>query len=171
MKFRNAQKKRIVLLDYDGTLTIDRNLSELAKPSSKIHSALKSLSSLPNTYVYVLSGRTRSDLEKLFSNCEVGLSAEHGCFYRHPSKMNLSVPVDLGRSPSSYSGPGNEDSIGSINDGWFVQVDQVETSWRTTIKPLLQHYFERTPGSFIEEKEFNITWDYSNSDMEFGVIF
>lgn len=132
-----------------------------------MQSALKELSSLPNTFVYILSGRTRSDLEKLFSNCGVGLSAEHGCFYRHPSKMNLSTAVDLVRSQSTDSGRSNEVSI---NDGWFVQVDQVESSWRTTIKPLLQHYFERTPGSFIEEKEFNITWDYSNSDMEFGVI-
>jgi trehalose 6-phosphate synthase/phosphatase len=133
-----------------------------------MHSALNSLALLPDTYVYILSKRTRSDLEKLFSNCGVGLSAEHGCFYRHPSKINPEALVDMSRTHSSDSGSTN--TTLRINDGWFVQVDQVESSWRTTIKPLLQHYFERTPGSFIEEKEFNITWDYSNSDMEFGVI-
>lgn len=135
-----------------------------------MQSALKSLSSLPNTYVYILSGRTRADLEQLFSNCGVGLSAEHGCFYRHPAKMNFSLTPDLSRSQSGDSSRDSDSSV-RINNGWFVQVDQVESSWRTTIKPLLQHYFERTPGSFIQEKEFNITWDYSNSDMEFGVIF
>ena len=137
-----------------------------------MQSVLKSLSSMPDTFVYILSGRTRSDLEKLFSNCGVGLSAEHGCFYRHPSSINLAVPLDLTRSQSVDSSRGSEETTSErINDGWFVQVDQVESSWRTTIRPLLQHYFERTPGSFIQEKEFNITWDYSNSDMEFGVIF
>ena len=30
------------------------------------------------------------------------------------------------------------------------------------------HYTERTPGSFIEEKEINLTWHYRNSDLEFG---
>lgn len=128
-----------------------------------MQSVLKSLSSMANTFVYILSGRTRSDLETLFSNCGVGLCAEHGCFYRHPSKLNL--PLDLTRTDST------SDTTVRINDEWFVQVDQVESSWRTIIKPLLQHYFERTPGSFIQEKEFNITWDYSNSDMEFGVIY
>ena len=47
-------------------------------------------------------------------------------------------------------------------------VDQVDTSWRETIRPLFQHYTERTPGSFIEEKEINLTWHYRNTDPEFG---
>jgi trehalose-6-phosphatase len=55
-----------------------------------------------------------------------------------------------------------------MNNGWFVLVDQVDSSWRETIRPLFQHYFERTPGSFMEEKEFNLTWDYSGADPEFG---
>jgi trehalose 6-phosphate synthase/phosphatase len=33
---------------------------------------------------------------------------------------------------------------------------------------LLQHYTDRTPGSFIEEKEINLTWHYRNADPEFG---
>ena len=36
--------------------------------------------------------------------------------------------------------------------GWIGLVDQVDSSWRDTIRPLLQYYTERTPGSFIEEK-------------------
>jgi trehalose 6-phosphate synthase/phosphatase len=62
------------------------------------------------------------------------------------------------------------DMIGhkGINNGWFVLVDQVDSSWRDTIRPLFQHYLERTPGSFMEEKEINLTWDYSNADVEFG---
>ena len=160
------------MLDYDGTLTIDRNISELSKPSSKTLSSLTALSSLPNTYVYILSSRTRSDLENLFPDCRVGFSAEHGCFYRHPANTSLSPPLDMSRSQSVESRDSELSSTVKVrtSDGWYVLVDQVESSWRTTIKPLLQHYFERTPGSFIEEKEFNITWDYSNSDVEFGVI-
>lgn len=47
-------------------------------------------------------------------------------------------------------------------------IDQVDSSWRKTIQPLFQHYTERTPGSFIEEKEVNLTWHYRNADPEFG---
>jgi len=54
------------------------------------------------------------------------------------------------------------------DDGWIAMVDQINSSWKDTIRPLFQHYTERTPGSFIEEKEVNITWHYRNADPEFG---
>lgn len=44
----------------------------------------------------------------------------------------------------------------------------MDSSWRKTIEHLFQHYTERTPGSFIEEKEVNLTWHYRNADPEFG---
>lgn len=47
-------------------------------------------------------------------------------------------------------------------------VDDIDMSWRETIRPLFQHYTERTPGSFIEEKDMNLTWHYRNADPEFG---
>jgi len=54
------------------------------------------------------------------------------------------------------------------DQGWIAMVDQINSSWKDTIRPLFQHYTERTPGSFIEEKEVNITWHYRNADPEFG---
>lgn len=42
------------------------------------------------------------------------------------------------------------------------------STWRDSIRPLLTHYTERTPGSFVEEKEINLTWHYGNADPEFG---
>jgi trehalose 6-phosphate synthase/phosphatase len=33
---------------------------------------------------------------------------------------------------------------------------------------VLDHYVERTPGSFVEEKEFSLVWHYRMSDPEFG---
>jgi len=152
--FVNSQKKRVILLDYDGTLTPTHKLPEFAQPSPSVLDTLKRLCALPNTLVYIISGRDRTNLEKWFKDTGVGLSAEHGCFYRHPPSF---VPPD---------GPSAPDV--SMDNGWYRLVKDVDLSWRDTIRPLFQHYTERTPNSFIEEKEINITWHYRNADPEFG---
>jgi hypothetical protein len=36
------------------------------------------------------------------------------------------------------------------------------------VYPFLEHYADRTPGSFVEEKEFSLVWHYRMSDPEFG---
>lgn len=159
---QKSTKKKVIFLDYDGTLTSAHKLPEFARPSSSILNTLELLSKLPNTHVYILSGRSRHHLSQWFHNnrfIDVGLSAEHGCFYKHPPSLNF--------SPSNLS-PDEAKSYRVESDGWYRLVNQVDGSWRETIRPLFQHYTERTPGSFIEEKEVNITWHYRNADPEFG---
>jgi trehalose 6-phosphate synthase/phosphatase len=36
------------------------------------------------------------------------------------------------------------------------------------VRPVLEHFTDRTPGSFIEEKEYSLVWHYRMSDPEFG---
>jgi trehalose 6-phosphate synthase/phosphatase len=36
------------------------------------------------------------------------------------------------------------------------------------VQPILEHFVDRTPGSFIEEKEFSLVWHYRMADPEFG---
>ncbi|KAJ3217078.1 Trehalose-6-P synthase/phosphatase complex synthase subunit [Dinochytrium kinnereticum] len=216
-RFKESSKKKILFLDYDGTLTTTHKLPEFAKPSTATLESLKRLASQEDVYLYIVSGRSRLHLDLWFSETGVGLSAEHGCFYRHPPKHasifdneddhvpqgieasslpNLrteEVNVDgLAIASSSFLGsdmlpvpapspavPYHGDSRSSAqhlargtprrsSDGWLALVDQVDSSWRDTIRPLFQHYTERTPGSFIEEKEINITWHYRHADPEFG---
>ncbi|KAI9099956.1 glycosyltransferase family 20-domain-containing protein [Phlyctochytrium arcticum] len=165
-RFNKAQKKKIIFLDYDGTLTTTHKLPEFAKPSSAVLDALKRLSSQPDVYVYILSGRSRMHLDLWFSETGVGLSAEHGCFYRHPLKLESLDEID--RTGKRTTDKAHEILRRRVNNGWLALVDQVDSSWRDTIRPLFQHYTERTPGSFIEEKEINLTWHYRNADPEFG---
>ncbi|KAI8854493.1 trehalose-phosphatase-domain-containing protein [Chytridium lagenaria] len=54
------------------------------------------------------------------------------------------------------------------SDGWLALSNHINPSWRDIIRPLFEHYTDRTPGSFIEEKEVNITWNYRGADPEFG---
>ncbi|KAI8911917.1 glycosyltransferase family 20-domain-containing protein [Powellomyces hirtus] len=196
-KFTKSSRRKIIFLDYDGTLTTTHKLPEFAKPSSAVLDALKRLSSMPDVYVYILSGRSRMHLDLWFAETGVGLSAEHGCFYKHPHKLGEDfadpeadgddeLNEGTGEESSSETNASNSAAWANAskpsttpsksaelfrrrsNNGWLALVDQVDSSWRDTIRPLFQHYTERTPGSFIEEKEINLTWHYRNADPEFG---
>ncbi|ORX95026.1 hypothetical protein K493DRAFT_220088 [Basidiobolus meristosporus CBS 931.73] len=160
-RYKKSQKKKLILLDYDGTLTATHRLPEFAKPSPEVIKGLKNLAAKPDTYVYILSGRARDHLDSWFQDTGVGLSAEHGCFYKHPLSLrnfdpNQTSEVEKGKF------------VKPETNGWYRLVEQVDPTWRDTIRPLFQHYTERTPGSFIEEKEVNLTWHYRNADPEFG---
>jgi hypothetical protein len=81
---------------------------------------------------------------------------------------SISSEIQSHENPTSSSAALSLKPPRRSNNGWLALVDQVDSSWRQTIRPLFQHYTERTPGSFIEEKEINLTWHYRNSDPEFG---
>ena len=88
-----------------------------------------------------------------------------------PIPSNISKSISPVASSSTITTTGSRWGGGLVKrrvDNWFALVDQVDSSWRDTIQPLLQHYQERTPGSFVEEKEVNLTWHYRNADLEFG---
>ncbi|MDP5170736.1 MAG: bifunctional alpha,alpha-trehalose-phosphate synthase (UDP-forming)/trehalose-phosphatase [Bacteroidia bacterium] len=44
----------------------------------------------------------------------------------------------------------------------------VVANWKSTVKPILENLVERTPGSFIEEKDYTLAWHYRRIDNELG---
>ena len=50
-------------------------------------------------------------------------------------------------------------------DEWKA-VSTMGTQWKNEIRPILESYCDRTPGTFIEEKEFSLAWHYRRSDTE-----
>ena len=71
-------KKRLLLLDYDGTLVPFSSNPEDARPSRELLDLLADLSSVPENNVYLISGRSSDFLEKHFGKLPVNLVAEHG---------------------------------------------------------------------------------------------
>lgn len=53
--------------------------------------------------------------------------------------------------------------------GWQT-IEQLSNDWKTEIRPLLDLYVDRTPGSFLEEKEFSLVWHYRKTDEEFAEV-
>ncbi|WP_298486683.1 bifunctional alpha,alpha-trehalose-phosphate synthase (UDP-forming)/trehalose-phosphatase [uncultured Maribacter sp.] len=56
----------------------------------------------------------------------------------------------------------------SRNGEEFSLLENVKSDWMHKIKPVLESFVDRTPGSFIEEKNYSLAWHYRNTDPDFG---
>jgi len=79
--YQNASK-RLIILDYDGTLVPIVKTPELAIPDGHLMDTLKLLASDKQNNVVISSGRDADFLDKWFSAVDVNLAAEHGAFYK-----------------------------------------------------------------------------------------
>lgn len=76
-KYEKA-KKRLILLDYDGTLIGFEKEPDKAIPDKKLLTLLQQLGEDPKNLVYIISGRDHHSLGKWFSKNKLNLIAEHG---------------------------------------------------------------------------------------------
>lgn len=133
-------RSRMILLDYDGTLAPYASLPQNAVPSPDLINLLKSLGQDDKTTTAVISGRSRADLERWFGGItNIWLAAEHGAVLRSP-----------------------------VSQEWEQAHSSCSDDWKRRVYPILEHFVARTPGSFIEEKEFSLVWHYRMADPEFG---
>ena len=141
LKYFKPAKKRLFLLDYDGTLTPIVKDPSAAVPSQRLLEALQILSNDDRNIMYIISGRDEAFLSKYFSQFPaMGLSAEHGSYFKeHGSQsswQNLSAELDM--------------------------------SWKQDVLNVFRYFTDRTIGSNIEEKKSSIVWHYRNADPDFG---
>ena len=105
-RFKNATQYRVIFLDYDGTLNLANKLPAFAQPPASVLEQIKLLIAQPRTVVYILSGRSRFHLDNWFGDIGVGLSAEHGCFVKHPIAfqkiLDARFPASLGDSDEGF---------------------------------------------------------------------
>ncbi|MBN2324648.1 MAG: bifunctional alpha,alpha-trehalose-phosphate synthase (UDP-forming)/trehalose-phosphatase [Spirochaetes bacterium] len=141
-KLINGYKKsfrRLVLLDYDGTLVRFVKRPEHAKPDQDLGSVLRRLAADKKNEVVIISGRDKETLENWFSGIDISFVAEHGVWLKERGV------------------------------GWS-EIEPLRNEWKDDIRPILDLYVDRTPGSFIEEKEFSLVWHYRKADPEFALI-
>lgn len=75
-------KKRLLLLDYDGTLAALQTRPEDAKPTPELIDLLHQLANDPANHIVINSGRDHFTLEKWLGTLPLSLAAEHGAFYK-----------------------------------------------------------------------------------------
>jgi trehalose 6-phosphate synthase/phosphatase len=76
-KYRKASKK-LVLLDYDGTLVDFELIPDNARLSEKLVDTLFKLNNKSQTKVMIISGRSHYDIDRLLDRLPVDIIAEHG---------------------------------------------------------------------------------------------
>lgn len=87
--------KRLILLDYDGTLVPFKKNPLEVHPPKEVVEVLRKLGQDPANKVVVSSGREKSFLEKWLGKLPIGLAAEHGAFYKENGRWNENAtPVE-----------------------------------------------------------------------------
>ncbi len=95
-----AAEERTFLLDYDGTLRELVGHPSLAAPTAEIRELLVDLTTLPETSVHIVSGRTSESLQAWFGDLPVHLCAEHGYLVRPAGEgWRVALDVDLSWLP------------------------------------------------------------------------
>jgi len=79
-------RKRLFLLDYDGTLVGFQSRPEKAGPDEEILSVLRKLSDEPENEVVIISGRDKGTLSKWLGELNASLIAEHGAWIKERGK-------------------------------------------------------------------------------------
>lgn len=140
LKSYREARKRLFMFDYDGTLTPIVKEPSAAIPSQRVINTLRTLASDHRNAVWIISGRDQAFLAQHLGHIdELGFSAEHGSFMRHPGSKeweNLAETFDMG--------------------------------WQSEVIDVFQTYTDKVPGSFIERKRCALTWHYRLADPEQG---
>lgn len=139
-QFRSSGR-RLLLLDYDGTLVPIFRSPEQAVANDELKSLLSKLAADNRNTIVVISGRDHETLEEWVGGLGVWLVAEHGAW--------------------------RSDAHGS---NWQVLDVDANTDWKATIRPVLERYADRTPGSLVEEKTLALVWHYRMADPELGSL-
>ena len=59
--------------------------------------------------------------------------------------------------------------IKSTNRKWHL-IEPLKNAWKKRIKPMLEVFVDRTPGSFIEEKDYSLVWHYRRTNPKLAKI-
>ncbi len=82
-RYRRASR-RVIFLDYDGTLVPFSSVPELAIPDTQTLIRIEQLASDAKNRVVIISGRNRDFMEEWLGQLDILLVAEHGAFLRTP---------------------------------------------------------------------------------------
>lgn len=56
------------------------------------------------------------------------------------------------------------------NDLDWQTIPGLTDSWKNTVRPILEAYSDRTPGSVIEEKHYSLAWHYRKTEKGLGEL-
>ncbi|MCW3786015.1 bifunctional alpha,alpha-trehalose-phosphate synthase (UDP-forming)/trehalose-phosphatase [Plebeiibacterium sediminum] len=57
----------------------------------------------------------------------------------------------------------------TVNGDWEM-LTTVNNNWMPNVRPIMEHFVDRTPGSFIEEKNYSLVWHYRKAEPDQGEL-
>lgn len=130
--------RRVLLLDYDGTLRELTVRPRDARPTPELRELLTKLAGLPDTEVHVISGRDRDTLGAWLGELPISLCAEHGLAWRDPGDV-----------------------------GWTAR-DDLDMRWLSRADEILRAVELEVDDSELERKPRGIAWHYRRVDPDYG---
>lgn len=131
---------RIIFLDYDGTLTGFHKDPQKAFPNDELYKIIENLIADKRNSLVVISGRDKETLGKWFSNY-------NSITYVAEHGVWLKPP-----------------------NGEWGMIEKIDKHWMEIIRPIIKFYADRTPRSFLEEKNYSLVWHYRNADPDLGIL-
>eukprot|EP00529_Nitzschia_sp_RCC80_P007412 CAMPEP_0113480238 /NCGR_PEP_ID=MMETSP0014_2-20120614/21768_1 /TAXON_ID=2857 /ORGANISM="Nitzschia sp." /LENGTH=1302 /DNA_ID=CAMNT_0000373653 /DNA_START=126 /DNA_END=4034 /DNA_ORIENTATION=+ /assembly_acc=CAM_ASM_000159 len=154
-----SSRNRLILFDYGGTITSNENIDALARfrmvktrkahsePTDAMIDSIRELCRDKKNTVFVVSGKERHSLIKSLGHIpRLGLAAEHGMFISWPTPKLTEKRQ------------------------WETLVPITDRTWRSLAMAIMEVYTGRTHGSYIEETEMKVLWQYRDADLEFGYL-
>lgn len=123
-------KKRLIMLDYDGTLVPFGKDYKQTNPPKSLLDLLRALGDNPANDVVLISGRSAEDLDNWLGGLPISLVAEHGAMVKRAG-----------------------------NKTWR-STETADTDWKHLLLPALERYLKLTPGARIEIKPHSLVWHY-----------
>jgi trehalose 6-phosphate synthase/phosphatase len=126
----STSNRRLLLLDYDGTLVPFTAEYAEANPSKALLSTIEELTKDKANEVVLISGRMANELEGWFGNLRINLVAEHGA------------------------------SIKYADQNRWKSYEKDSSIWKKQLTPILEKYVDLTPGAQLEVKPHSLVWHY-----------
>jgi trehalose 6-phosphate synthase/phosphatase len=135
-----AAHRRLLLLDYDGTLVPFARRPDEATPSPGLIQMLSRIARQPGTDLVLVTGRSREVMSEWFADPHFNIVAEHGAWIRRAGQEQ------------------------------WKQLRPQRSDWQQHVLPILRAASDRLPGSFVEEKDYSIVWHYRQAEPELALI-
>lgn len=132
--------KRLILLDYDGTLMPFKNDPLDCAPDKRLEYLLTELAAIPKNNLIVISGRKADTLGQWLGHLNLSLVAEHGIWAKSPGQ------------------------------DWELNPALMAADWKDEARDIINFYVDRTPGSFLEEKRHSLVWHYRKVEKGLGEL-